>query len=348
VASRARKSGLPAQVRFNGIPLTLRQPHVALEADFDVFENDVNVAVVGEQDRDRSNTNRGGMGSISERRAFPHEEVLVLSLPKHFLEPLRGFEHDNGLCMISSKILSAMRSTSFTAVVDDKPWINGFSLLPPHCILRSFLILDKSNNASQRHLSLSKNIYSVARKSTLTSHRKSSSTTELNYTSATSSTRQSRNAYSATSTMVVQDIAVQTSRLSLVSVDSAATYIKAMGGIRQIAFQNKLIPLFHYTSLNVASMILQGGLRMSTQGQGDGGVYFSTLGPASYGLGTTDYEINVIKDCFGVERVDEYKGKGKLDVIIVYACEGLVLQQVISLLTHFVFNVKICLVYLFL
>jgi len=66
---------------------------------------------------------------------------------------------------------------------------------------------------------------------------------------------------------------------------------------------------------------------MSTQGQGDGGVYVSTQGPASYGLGTDDYEVNIIKDCFGVERVDEYLGKGKLDVVLVYACEARTLQQ---------------------
>lgn len=33
---------------------------------------------------------------------------------------------------------------------------------------------------------------------------------------------------------------------------------------------------------------------MSVQGQGDGGVYFSTLGPASYGLGEALYEQNLL------------------------------------------------------
>ena len=33
---------------------------------------------------------------------------------------------------------------------------------------------------------------------------------------------------------------------------------------------------------------------MSIQGQGDGGVYFSTLGPASYKLGDPLYENNVL------------------------------------------------------
>ena len=40
-----------------------------------------------------------------------------------------------------------------------------------------------------------------------------------------------------------------------------------------------LLPLYHYTSESVLPLIAQGGLLMSTQGQGDGGVYFSTLSP---------------------------------------------------------------------
>ena len=36
------------------------------------------------------------------------------------------------------------------------------------------------------------------------------------------------------------------------------------------------VPLYHYTVPAVAPFILSGGFRMSTQGQGDGGVYFST------------------------------------------------------------------------
>jgi hypothetical protein len=36
---------------------------------------------------------------------------------------------------------------------------------------------------------------------------------------------------------------------------------------------------------------------------------------------------NIIKDCFGVERLDEYIGKGALDVVIVYGCEPDALTQ---------------------
>jgi hypothetical protein len=66
---------------------------------------------------------------------------------------------------------------------------------------------------------------------------------------------------------------------------------------------------------------------MSTQGQGDGGVYFSTLGPASYDLGSEDYEKNIIVDCFGKERLEEYRGKHKLDVCLVYGVDPLIIEQ---------------------
>jgi len=77
----------------------------------------------------------------------------------------------------------------------------------------------------------------------------------------------------------------------------------------------------------LAAPILDKGLRMSTQGQGDGGVYFSTLGPASYGLGSPQYEENIIVDCFGKERLEEYRGKHKLDLLLVYGIDPLMVQQ---------------------
>ena len=49
------------------------------------------------------------------------------------------------------------------------------------------------------------------------------------------------------------------------------------------------------------------GFRMSTQGQGDGGVYFSALSPASYHMGSATYEDNLITDCFGRGRLAECK-----------------------------------------
>lgn len=57
----------------------------------------------------------------------------------------------------------------------------------------------------------------------------------------------------------------------------------------------RLVPLYHYTSPEVVPYLFEGGLRMSRHGLSQGGVHFSTMGPASYGLGTVLYEENMIK-----------------------------------------------------
>lgn len=97
--------------------------------------------------------------------------------------------------------------------------------------------------------------------------------------------------------------------------------------IRRLCESNDLIPLYHYTASYLAPLIAQSGFRMSTQGQGDGGVYLSTIGPVSYGLGTPSYEDNIICDCFGVERLDEYRGAGRLNLCIMYAADPHILHQ---------------------
>lgn len=311
-ALNARKSGIPAQQRFGGVPLTLRQPHCVTDLDFEVFDNN---------------------NDVKNKRAFPNEEVLVLALPRQFLDRLAGYEDDPGLCMISADVLSAMRPSSFTAVLNNQPWMNGYTLLPPNSILRSFLIMDKSDSNTQRHLSVSQNaLYNSARKSAALSnsvHR--SHSTENNFrlknrssTSASTSTTTNDSPFLVDSPL---NIGPGMKPIEVVYVSTVNIYINAMTIIRQNAFERSLVLLFHYTSPTVISLILQAGLRMSTQGQGDGGVYLSTQGPASYGLGTDEYELNIIKDCFGFERIDEYKGKRKLDIVIIYGCEPSILQQ---------------------
>jgi len=120
----------------------------------------------------------------------------------------------------------------------------------------------------------------------------------------------------------------ETDGVSLVRIIDCDLYCKTMLDLRaQCTVQNK-VPLYHYTMPSIVPSILRGGLRMSTQGQGDGGVYFSTLGPCSYGMGSAfhkennsldRYEDALIKDCFGVERLAEYKGTDKLEALLVYA-----------------------------
>eukprot|EP00615_Pteridomonas_danica_P002082 CAMPEP_0114340324 /NCGR_PEP_ID=MMETSP0101-20121206/8303_1 /TAXON_ID=38822 ORGANISM="Pteridomonas danica, Strain PT" /NCGR_SAMPLE_ID=MMETSP0101 /ASSEMBLY_ACC=CAM_ASM_000211 /LENGTH=111 /DNA_ID=CAMNT_0001473553 /DNA_START=466 /DNA_END=797 /DNA_ORIENTATION=- len=91
-----------------------------------------------------------------------------------------------------------------------------------------------------------------------------------------------------------------------------------MNEIRGICSINGWAPVYHFTQPHFGHMIAKTGFRMSTQGQGDGGVYFSTKGPCCYELGSAEYEENIIIDCFGESRLNEYKGKGKLDLVIVY------------------------------
>ena len=108
---------------------------------------------------------------------------------------------------------------------------------------------------------------------------------------------------------------------------TCAEYLTAMAAVRRACEEEGTVPLYHYTILAVAPFILGGGFRMSTQGHGDGGVYFSTLGPSSYNLGADNYEENIIVDCFGEERLEEYRGKHKLDLLFVYGVNPSIVEQ---------------------
>jgi hypothetical protein len=58
----------------------------------------------------------------------------------------------------------------------------------------------------------------------------------------------------------------------------------------------------------------------------DGGCFFSVRGPCSYQLGTVAFQDNIIVDCFGVERLEEYRGKGRLDLCLVYGADPMMLS----------------------
>jgi hypothetical protein len=80
----------------------------------------------------------------------------------------------------------------------------------------------------------------------------------------------------------------------LITPRSCLQYVNHMSDIRRVCDEEGWCCVYHYTQPFLGPMIYETGFRMSTQGQGDGGVYFSTLGPASYDLGTPDYEKNII------------------------------------------------------
>jgi hypothetical protein len=294
-AKVGRYSGIAARSDVNGVPVTLRCPHEATANDFKVFNP---------QSSEPSSPHLDDEPPADKESLFPCEEVLVLSLPRKFLQPLPGYETDDGLFMVSIRVLNALRATVYTDVQDSGPWIQGECILPPQCILRSFKISKASK--FRKRSSSSFDFIIKSRSNSSNSH--------------------------------IDNDKIEDEMMPGTHVVTTVTSIKMLTkSMRQIRFDAKevgLIPLYHYTSPSVAPLILNSGLRMSTQGQGDGGVYVTTQGPASYGIGTPNYETNIIKDCFGMERLEEYLGKGYLDVIIVYGCDPDMLEQVYKVFLH--------------
>eukprot|EP00615_Pteridomonas_danica_P014873 CAMPEP_0114398952 /NCGR_PEP_ID=MMETSP0102-20121206/15255_1 /TAXON_ID=38822 ORGANISM="Pteridomonas danica, Strain PT" /NCGR_SAMPLE_ID=MMETSP0102 /ASSEMBLY_ACC=CAM_ASM_000212 /LENGTH=477 /DNA_ID=CAMNT_0001560531 /DNA_START=460 /DNA_END=1893 /DNA_ORIENTATION=+ len=281
-ANRARRSGLPAQSKYNGIPFTLREPHATTQPDFDVFNPTEEYA----------------------EQVFPDEEVLVLSIPRRFLDPLPGYEDDDGLCMVSCDVLRAMRPSSFVGIVDSRPWISLLLLLPPQCILRSFLILQE-NPEKKAETSQKEELFGL---------------------------------------LLQQDDPMtpisQSERLSeIYHIDSIKSYIKEMNAVRSYAKEFNLMPLYHYTTLPAALLIMKNGLRMSSGelsstsslnhhiNNGEGGVFLTTQSPASYGLGTKNYEVNLIKDFLGIDKIKEFEHQANFDAFIVYGCSPNTLEQ---------------------
>jgi len=256
-AKRARQSGLLARRTFNGVPFTLRSPHNVTRNDFDVFG----------VPSSSSSFNSGSSGDDIEQFSdliFPNEEVIVVSLPRQFLEPLSGkggvYETDHSLCMISIQLLSALKPMdTFTAVVDKKPWKDGYILLPPQCILRSYMLMNDNDINSDIGIKFGGKSSSNSRRGSNIIGWGNSAQTQNDLIQ----------------TDFIEDTPNPT-KVSPIHIDSIATYLKAITIIRQKCFTLNLIPLYHYTSSSITPLIIKNGLRMSNLENGDGGVYFNS------------------------------------------------------------------------
>ena len=117
-----------------------------------------------------------------------------------------------------------------------------------------------------------------------------------------------------------------------VAVESCEEYLGRMAEIRAECDQHGLVVVYHYTMTVVAQYIFDGGFHMSTSsgaaGGDDGGVYFSSRGPASCKLGTPAYEEEAITDVFGADKIAEMTGKKKMNVMFVYGAEPRCLKAV--------------------
>eukprot|EP00615_Pteridomonas_danica_P007421 CAMPEP_0114351976 /NCGR_PEP_ID=MMETSP0101-20121206/17602_1 /TAXON_ID=38822 ORGANISM="Pteridomonas danica, Strain PT" /NCGR_SAMPLE_ID=MMETSP0101 /ASSEMBLY_ACC=CAM_ASM_000211 /LENGTH=206 /DNA_ID=CAMNT_0001492151 /DNA_START=539 /DNA_END=1156 /DNA_ORIENTATION=+ len=129
----ARHSGFPAQIKYDGVPFTLRQPFATTTNDTEVFSSN-------------STSKRESIAYLGT--GFPNDAMMAVSLPKQLLDSLPGYEDDPALCRISCEVLSSLRPPYLSTVVDPKPWLEGFLLLSPGCIVRSYSLSSDANGST--------------------------------------------------------------------------------------------------------------------------------------------------------------------------------------------------------
>ena len=177
---------------------------------------------------------------------FPCRDAFVAcSVLKESLEPLSAGDDESPLRILPAAVLTAMRGTYFGDVVDPSPWLEGKILLPPQMCLRAYQLeeyaIDDDDSDPIGGPFGDVELANPFKRKTVG---KPDDPLQL-----------------------LQE--VSTPR----SVDD---FLGAMETIRSKCDEMGWVPLYHYTVPAVAPFILEGGFRMSTQGQGDGGVYFST------------------------------------------------------------------------
>jgi hypothetical protein len=233
----ARHSGIPAQKRFGGVPFTRRQPHATTAVDSEVFQLPKDAY--------------GSAAKLGSAQHLPGEVVLAVALPTHLLEPLLGHEDDSELCRVSEHVLRFMRPDQFDAVIDERPWADGITLLPPTSILSSSALVFERRRA-------------------------------VGFTSQDSSEAkwagQEQEHLWIDHMNDVRNVRLERPKTTL-------ELVECMREARAYASDAGLVPLFHYTSADVAPMVLRSGLRMNSIRKDEGGVFFSMFSPASYGIG---------------------------------------------------------------
>jgi hypothetical protein len=328
-AISARKSGVRTQKKFNGIPFSLRQPHQTKSNDFKVFSS-------GKR--------------TSSNHTFPNEEVLVLSLPREFIDPLPGYEGDHGLWYISAAVLKSFKPHSFVRVAENSPWLEKVVLLPPHCIVQSFVILEDitqfetsfdisqaildndcgKGDGDDATLSSSNSDMNSSAIGTREGHASGDTSIDSDFNSSSSV-----GANNTTDHHPNHGDIHKNSGLQIECLPSVEMLSSRMKTIRCIANQMRLVPLYHYTSSVAASLIVRNGFRMNefhqtmssplqqALGDLDSGIHFTTHGPACYNLGSEDYGLNIARDFYGIDYVRRFQSSlwdDRFDTVIVYGC----------------------------
>ena len=176
------------------------------------------------------------------------DTFVACSVLKESLEPLSTADGESPLRILPAAVLTAMRGTYFGDVVDPSPWLDGELLLPPQCVVRAYQLEEYATDDDDKD-----SIDSAFGDMELVNPFRQKAVWAQEYIDDP--------------LPLLQE--VSTPR----SVDD---FLGAMETIRSKCDEMGWVPLYHYTVPAVAPFILEGGFRMSTQGQGDGGVYFST------------------------------------------------------------------------
>lgn len=104
-------------------------------------------------------------------------------------------------------------------------------------------------------------------------------------------------------------------------------YMKKVNIARETCYSLHLVPLYCYTSVMYYGDMVHKGIRLSQVDQSHVGVYFTTKGPCSLGLGTDRYEEKVLEHLYGKKYLPEYINKGLVDLVIVYGAEPCCVEE---------------------
>jgi hypothetical protein len=211
---------------------------------------------------------------------FPvREAVLAVMVPKALLATLPDSElhggrsgRDSALRKFPGKVLLALRGAYFGDLGDPEPWVHGLVHLPPHRIARAYRLVE--NIETPAAVSGAQDNFAVTLEST-------KPFVDPNFEKV-------RKVFVS---------GISTRKDQIVEPRTCREFLNHMRDIRKMCAQQGWAMLYHYTQPFLGPMIATTGFRMSTQGQGDGGIYFSTLGPAAYDWGSSAYEENIITDC---------------------------------------------------
>lgn len=199
------------------------------------------------------------------------------------------------LRFVSGGVLTALRGNNFQLLSSPEKWYRGFVFLPPSQVVRAYRLeedgvisvppSDKDPLQDVQHDRVFSKAPSAGGSSALLKSRSENLSPSLSST---------KNLSSHLASMAHSVIGGEGKQLQLFSPSTYLGFTENMTSIRKVCRENGWEPVFHYTFQNLAPLILKTGLRMSTQGQGDGGVYVSVSSPASQWIGTCECEKNVI------------------------------------------------------